>query len=332
MRASAERKTFGLQMKIIFIIVGVLAIGGTIMATGGCNQADSSGKMKVSASIVPLADFCKEVGGDKVDVQTLVPPGAGCGHTFEPTAGDMEFLSQARVFVENGLGLESWATSVLKKVTRDGVINIVASDYIPRDMLLPTEDQDVLANAGPGESVYDPHVWLDPSLAVYEVQAIRDGFIQADPSNSSYYRDNADHYIEKLKALDSELMDELSVVGGKAFIATHPTWTYLAAHYGLVQAGAVEVLPGKEPSAREISELIDKVRATNVKAVLAEPQLSPKALEIIAADAGPGVRVSVVDPVGDPNNPEVGDYISLMRFNAGVLKVALQDIGEGGPK
>ena len=307
----------------VALLLSISVAATTLLGIAGCGGQESSGKMKVSASIVPLADFCRQVGGNLVEVQCLVPPSAGCGHTFEPTAGSMKFLSEAKVFVQNGLGLESWATDVLKKVTRPEVVTVVTASAIPNGLLLPTQDKDELEDAKPGEVVNDPHVWLDPSLAAYQVEAIRDGFIKADPSNTSTYRKNAEEYIGKLKALDEELKKELAPVKGASFIATHPTWTYFAPHYGLVQVGEVEELPGKEPSARQISELIDKVKEMNVKAVLAEPQLSPKAIEIIAKDAGPDVKVATVDPVGDPGNPEVSDYVKMMRFNAGVMRNSL---------
>ncbi len=308
----------------VVLLLSIAVIAGVIVVVAGCNREEASGKMKVAASIVPLADFCNQVGGDKVEVEYMVPPSAGCGHTFEPTPGSIQFLSEAKVFVQNGLGLESWATDVLNKVTRPDVVSVVAASAIPKDRLLATEDKDELENAEPGEVVYDPHVWLDPSLAVFEVQAIRDAFIEADPENSSIYSQNAEEYIGKLKALDNELKAELSAVAGGSFIATHPTWTYFAPHYGLVQVGEVEELPGKEPSARQISDLVDKIKEMQVKAVLAEPQLSPKAVEIIADDAGSDVKVRTVDPVGDPQNPAVSDYLNLMRFDAGVMLEALQ--------
>lgn len=308
-------------------IVPALILGVTVAAligVGGCGGEAQQGRLKVAASIVPLADFCEQVGGDLVEVRCLVPPGAGCGHTFEPTAGSMEFVSGARVFVENGLGLESWATDVLKKVTGPGVVTVDASSAIQRGLLLPTREQDELENVKPGEVIFDPHVWLDPSLAALQVEAVRDGLMKADPANSSVYEENARAYIGRLEALDEELKAELSAVRGESFVATHPTWTYLARHYGLHQIGVIEELPGKEPSAKEIGRLIDKVRETRVKAVFSEPQLSPKALEIIAKDAGPDVKVAMVDPVGDPENPEVSDYIKLMRFDAGVIANALR--------
>ncbi|PKQ27715.1 MAG: hypothetical protein CVT63_06510 [Candidatus Anoxymicrobium japonicum] len=312
-----------------FAATAVIAI--LIVGACGCGDGSRTGsRLNVATTIAPLYFFCRGVGGDLTQVEMLVPAGAGCGHTFEPTASSMKFMSRADVFVQNGLGLESWATSVLEKTARPDIVKVDAADAIPTDRLLPTQDTEELEKAKPGEVVYDPHVWLDPSLAIFQVEAIRDGFVKADPSNASAYRKNAREFIDNLKTLDEGLKGELSGVRRKAFIAAHPTWTYFAPHFGLVQAGEVEELPGKEPSAAQLRELIEKVRELNIKAVFVEPQLSRKAAETLARDAGPDVAVRVVDPVGgDPKDYALKDmpfscYANLMRFNARAMKDALQ--------
>ncbi|MCJ7652322.1 MAG: metal ABC transporter substrate-binding protein, partial [Actinobacteria bacterium] len=230
-----------------------------LLVVNGCGNRQAAGKMKVVASIVPLADFCKNVGGDLVEVKTIVPPGA-TEHTFEPTYGQMKSLSESRVFVMNGLELERWATDVVRKVGKAGLVTVVVADAVPRTRLLETE------------GVNDPHVWLDPSLAVYEVNAIRDAFIKTDPSHEDAYTKNAASYVKKLETLDSEIKKVTSKFSKKDFVAFHPAWTYFAARYGLRQAGVVEEFPGKEPSAQDIAGLVDKIKALGIKVVFAEPQ------------------------------------------------------------
>ena len=296
-----------------------------VCLVAGCSaRSESDNRIRVAASIVPVADFCRNVGGDLVEVRSLIPAQAGCGHTFEPTVGQIKFLADADVFVINGLGLESWASDVVSKVGNPKQVTMVASDSIPRRLLLPTGDADLLSSARKGENVYDPHVWLDPSLAIYEVEAIRDCLGRVDPVHRAQYTKNAAAYIEKLKALDAKVAVLIAPARRKEFVATHPTWTYFARRYGVVQAGEVEELPGKEPSLAQINLLMDKVRDLGIKAVFAEPQLSPKAVEVIAQDAGPRVKVFTVDPVGDPENPAVATYVKLMERNAAIICEAMK--------
>lgn len=297
-----------------------------VVGAAGCarGRQAASGRMKVAATIIPLADFCRNVGGDLVEVQSLVPAQAGCGHEFEPTPSEVRFVADSRVLVENGLDLESWATSVISNAGSPRLEVIDTSLAIPRERLLPTRDVEQLKDAAPGKKIYDPHVWLDPSLAAYQVQSIRDGFIKADPAHRMQYTRNADAYVKELKALDSGIRETLSHVTEKEFVATHPSWTYFAPRYGLVQAGEVEELPGREPSIAQINALIGKVRDRRIKVVLAEPQLSPRAIEAIAEDSGPDVKVDTVDPIGDPRDPHVATYIKLMRHDAAVMEGALR--------
>jgi zinc transport system substrate-binding protein len=267
--------------------------------------------MKVAASIVPLADFCRNVGGDLVEVRTMVPPGAS-PHTYEPTSGQMKFLSDAKVFVTNGLELERWATDIVRKVGNPGLVTVVAADVVPRSRLLKTG------------GIYDPHVWLDPSLAVYEVKAIRDGLIEADPSHADEFTRNAADYVKKLETLDAEIRTITLKFSKKDFATLHPAWTYFAARYGLRQAGVVEELPGKEPSAKDIAKLVDKMKALGVKVVFTEPQFSDRAAVVIAQEAGPGVVVKKLDPLGNPDNPDVRDYIELMRHDVAAMRGAMK--------
>jgi ABC-type Zn uptake system ZnuABC Zn-binding protein ZnuA len=211
------------------------------------------------------------------------------------------------------LGLESWASDVLKKVGNAEAVTVAAGESVPADRLIATRDEDLLKDRA-SAFVPDPHVWLDPTLAVYEVEAIRDGLIEADPAHADTYRANASSYQEKLEALDARLKAELAPVAGAAFAAAHPSWVYFAPHYGLEQAGNLEELPGREPGLKQIRELVDEAKRLGVRAVVAEPQLSPRAVEELAAELGPDVRVVTIDSLGNPEDTAVDSYMKVMRL------------------
>jgi zinc transport system substrate-binding protein len=190
------------------------------LTAAGCTTVKPSAKTKVSATIEPLADFCRNVGGNLVEVETLIPPGAS-SHVFEPTASQFVFVSQA-----------------IKKVGSAGMVVVVTADAAPKDKLIK-------AGAFNGEkgspgAPYDPHIWLDPTIAMYQVDAIRDGFIKADPAHAAAYRANAAAYNAKLAALDREIMAKTATFKSRAFVALHPGWTYFSRRYAITQAGAVQ--------------------------------------------------------------------------------------------
>jgi zinc transport system substrate-binding protein len=289
-------------------------------ALGGCATSKATGRMKVAATIVPLADFCRNVGGDLVEVQTLIPAGASA-HVFEPTASQFVFVNQAKVFVMNGLNLESWATDVIKKVGGKDMVVVVTADAIPAGKLLKAGAFN--GERGSPSEPYDPHVWLDPTLAMYQVNAIRDGFIKADPAHKAEYTSNAAMYKAKLAALDRRIAAATAGLKGKQFVALHPGWAYFSARYGVKQAAAVEEFPEQEPSGKQISDIIKEIQQKGIKVIFAEPQLSAKAAQVIAASV-PGVKVYEIDPLGNPAKSAVSTYLKTMLHDISVMSEVLK--------
>jgi zinc transport system substrate-binding protein len=289
----------------------------------GCTAGrDEDGRLKVAADIVPLADFCEQVGGGLVEVETLVPPGAS-PHSYELTTGQMKFLEKADVLVTVGLDLLPWAEEVFSKAGGPGMIGVVAGDVVPVEELIAIGD-DGGEGGDTGDGVYDPHIWLDPILAVDIVEAIRDGLAEADPGNAATYRDNAERYIQTLTELDADIAEQVTSFEAREFVAFHSSWTYFAHRYGLDQVGVIEELPGKEPSAGEIAELLELIEARGVRVVFAEPQFSPRAAKAIAEESGGRVVVKILDPLGDPDDPDMNTYVKMMRADVEVMGEALK--------
>ena len=311
MMISINRRTPG-KAALTALVISTVALS-TLLCAAGCGKDEVGGAMKVAASTVPLADFCRNVGGDLVEVRSMVPPGAS-PHTYEPTTDQMKFMSDAKVFVQNGLDLEAWAADIVGKVDNPELVDVVAGDNVPRSELIEVG----------GEGVYDPHVWLDPRLAACEVEAIEDGFTLADPDNEETYRENAGRYIDELKKLDEYLREQTAAFTERKFVSFHPAFEYFARRYGLEQVGVVEELPGKEPGAGEIAELIDGMKREGVKVVFTEPQFNPQAAEAIASEAGADVVLKTLDPLGDPDDPETDTYIKLMKYDVEVMGEAMR--------
>jgi zinc transport system substrate-binding protein len=170
---------------------------------------------------------------------------------------------------------------------------------------------------------YDPHIWLDPTIAMYQVNAIRDGFIQADPAHKAAYTANAAAYNAQLAQLDREIAARTATFKHRDFVALHPGWSYFSRRYGIMQAGAVEEFPEQEPSGKQIADIVNKIKSLNIKVIFAEPQISAKAAQVIASSI-PGMKVLFLDPLGDPKKPDVSTYIKMMRHNVDVMAEALQ--------
>jgi ABC-type Zn uptake system ZnuABC Zn-binding protein ZnuA len=279
-------------------------------AMAGCVKAGDTRvterRLPVVASIPPLADFVRQVGGDRVIVETLVPPGAS-PHTYELTPAQLRKVSQARLLVLNGIGLEYWADEVISAAENPGLIVVTTSDGL--EILVGDETE------GSG----NPHVWLSPRNAIHQVEAIRDALLATDPDGTEGYRARAEEYIEELQALDREIRQAVAAFSNREFIAFHPAWVYFARDYGLIQAGVVEAAPGREPSPEDIAAIVETARRIGARAIFAEAQFSPNAVEMIAEESG--AQVLFLNPLGVP--PEY-DYLDMMRYNLGEMSKALR--------
>lgn len=283
-------------MRMILLLVLVLLVP----LLGGCvSQRDTTTQIKVATTIIPLGEFVHAVGGDRVRVTVLVPPGAE-PHTFEPSPSQIREVADADIYVENGAGLESWMGSILQ-------VN-------PR-MLVVDTSRGVNLTAGTdetgsdGETNMDPHIWLSPRDAMIQVRNICDGLVSVDPAGKDYYASNRDNYIIKLKELDLYLESTFADTKKKKFIVLHPAWTYFARDYGLTQI-AIEV-EEKEPGPRYLAEVVNTALANNITTVYVEPQYNPKMAEVISKEIK-GKVVSIDDLATDyiENLKSVGDKIA----------------------
>ncbi len=258
------------------------------------------GRIPVAVSIPPLADFVAGVGGNRVEIEVLVPPGAS-PHTFTLEPAQMRFLSRARLLVVVGLGLEFWLEDAVAAAGNPDLEVVVASRGVkPLDS--------------------NPHVWLDPLLAVLQVANVRNALERIDPEHRLDYEINAARYIGRLLELDASIRRRVATWSHREFVAFHPAWAYFAARYGLIQAAVIESSPGKEPSPAEMARIIETVRRLKVRAIFAEPQFSPRAAQTIAAETG--ARVLFLDPLGGVPGRET--YFQLMEYNLEQMEKALK--------
>ena len=249
-------------------------------------QENATDKINVATTIAPLAEFVRAVGGDRVAVTVVVPPGAE-PHTFEPTPSLMVDMSKADLYVMNGAGLEFWIDRLLQ-ANKDMTV-IDSSKGI--DLISESEDE------------MDPHIWISLNNAAVQVQNICSGLIQVDPDNKDYYYQNRDSYLEQLKALDEELNSSFAASKKKIFVVHHPAWTYFARDYALEQVPLME--NEKEPGPKYLSQVIDLARQNNITTIFIEPEFNPKSAEVIAREMN--ASITTLDPLA-------ADYLNNMRY------------------
>ncbi|MGQ9474786.1 MAG: metal ABC transporter substrate-binding protein [Actinomycetota bacterium] len=286
--------------------------------------------MKVAVDIVPWAAICRELGGEQVEVEVLVPPGAS-PHTYEPSAGQVSFLAQADLLVINGLELTPWVEDLISRVGNPALKLVVAAEAVPPKELLPLEGREVDSEEEEdGERVehahgiYDPHLWLDPMLVFPVIDALEKALAGVDPEHTPYFRERASELRERISSLHEEVSQRVAGFTHREFISFHSAWSYFARRYGLRQLRAIEERPGEEPSAREIAELVSLAEERGVRAIFAEAQFNPRVAEAVAEESEGRMKVFVLDPLGDLDDPSRGDYCSLILYNLEIMEEALR--------
>ncbi len=291
------------------------ALALALLLLAGC-AGSAQGKTFVT-SFYPMYVFALNVtqGVPDVSVVNLAGESAGCLHDYQLQTRDMATLERADALIINGGGMEQFMDKVIAQQPNLPVID--AGEGI--EMLCSGAEHDHDGHDHAGEAM-NAHVWLDPKLAIRQVQAIADGLAAADEGNAAAYRRNAAAYIARIAALDAELTAQLAPFAGRDIITFHEAFTYFANAYGLHVAGLIAGDAGEEPSTRQIAKTCDLVREAGVTALFTEPQYPSKSAETIARETG--ASVYSLNPVvsGDGS---ADSYETIMRENARVLTEAL---------
>ncbi|MFB2880095.1 metal ABC transporter substrate-binding protein [Floridanema aerugineum] len=322
--------------KLQRLFLGLLLL---MLPATGCNQPNSvstpvstpvspvaqtspqTPKLKVVTTFLPMYWFTRAVAGDLAQVDILVPPGNEI-HDYQATPNDVQAIAQADVLVKNGLGLEEFLESTVKNAQNPKLKQIEASQGIQplqelSPVVKPVEKKGEGHDHDHGEG--NPHVWLDPVLAIKQVENIRDGLIAADPENKDVYQANAAAYIKQLQALDEQFQQRLKSFNNQCtFITFHDAFPYLAQRYQLKQVAVVEI-PEDQLSPDDIQKTIATVKKYNVKALFGEPGTDNKLLTSLSQDLNLTLRT--LDPLerGD-KDPQY--YITGMKSNLQGIEAA----------
>lgn len=298
-----------LTVLCLFILQGCSGPKSTVKV------AEYNGKMKVYTSFYVLYDFTKKIGGDKIELVNLVPAGIE-PHDWEPTPRILKDLTKAELFIYNGAGLEPWAEKFIKAIDNDKLLTVEASAGLA---LREGHEEE------PGtESNQDPHVWLNPLLALEEGRKIKDALISLNPSNKDYYEANFLSFATKLENLDKAFLEGLAPFKGKKIVVAHDAFGYLTDRYGLVQLPIMGLSPEAEPSPAGLASIAKEMKAQNIEYIFFEELVSPKVAQVLAQEVG--AKTLVLNPIEGLTGEQAKagkEYFTLMYQNLDNLKLAL---------
>jgi ABC-type Zn uptake system ZnuABC Zn-binding protein ZnuA len=307
-RSAVRRASVVAVAVILAAACGPAASAPGATTSGSANSAE--GALKVVTTTTVFADIVQNVGGSRVAATSIIPPGVG-PEDYEPKPDDARKLADAKLIVSNGVGLDDFLDRLLASGTGGQTPQLVLGDGIPT----LTEN---------GEQ--NPHFWLDPSLVKqYYVPKIAAKLTDLDPTGKATYDENASTYGVTLDSLDAELKAKISTIpeANRKLVTFHDAFPYFARHFGFELVGVILENVGQEPTAAELAALVDKVKATGVKAVFSEAQFSPKLSETLAQEAG--ISQVVTSLYNDALGPAPADsYLGLMRWNVDQIVKALQ--------
>ncbi|BAU25978.1 zinc transport system substrate-binding protein [Aneurinibacillus soli] len=312
---------------------------GMMLFLVGCGQKNESvpqggaDKVLVYTSLFPVYSFTKSIGGDHVEVKSIVPPGAE-PHDFEPSPKDLGELNEAKLFVYNGAGYEAWIEKVGQNLDKSKTKVLDASQGVQLiESTAGEHDHEGTAvtsghteeEHGHEHGKYDPHVWLDPMRAKQQAQNIEKALIEIDPAHKADYEKNYQTLAADLDAVDQEYKGLIAKAGKKELVVSHKAFTYLANRYGLDQISVSGLSPSEEPTQQQLKQLIDTVKQHNIKYVAFEGLVENKVAKTVQRESGAeAVTLYTLENVTKAQLDAGKTYGDLMRDNLQTLKKVLE--------
>jgi ABC-type Zn uptake system ZnuABC Zn-binding protein ZnuA len=279
-------------------------------AAFGQTPDEKPATIKVLAAETFLADIAQNVAGDRLRVESMMPFAVD-PHTYEPSPGDVRKVAQCQVLIVNGHGYEEFQQRLLQNAGGNPLV-IVASEGLTSRK---AHEGEIVENP----NVADPHFWLDPNNVIRYAQNIRDGLSRADSEGAKIYARNAESYIAELKKLDAWIREQVARVppDRRLLVTSHDCFGYFADRYGFKIVGTIipSVSTEASPSARQIAELVDRIRAAHAPAIFVEPETNPQLARQVARETGVKVVTDLyLETLTDKDGP-APTYVKMMRHN-----------------
>lgn len=326
-------------MKKKLISLGLII--GMLFTFAGCKSKndlddDKGERLRVGVTIYPLKDFAEAIGGDKVEVFSIIPDGSDA-HSFDPKPKDLNDLVKSDIFIYNGLGMEEWIDSVLTTVEGKD-IKIVEAGHGVDEISLSEEDSHEHAEESEEEHDHDhehaeeseehseeehdhdhdhdhggvdPHTWLSLSNAIIEAENIKNAFSEIDPENKDYYEQNFENLKKEFNSLYEEYLPKFNELTNKDFVTGHAAFGYLCRDFGLTQNSIADVFGEGELTPKNLQALINYSKENGVNTIFSESTASEKEAETLAKEVG----AQVVKIYSLETKEDNMTYLEGMKYN-----------------
>ncbi|NLP51453.1 zinc ABC transporter substrate-binding protein [Bacillus sp. RO1] len=300
------------------VLLGAISLGLTACSSGV--SSDENETIKVTTTIAQIADIVENVGGDNVEVESLMGPGID-PHLYKASQGDLKKLNEADIIFYNGLKLEGRMGEILSKM-KDKKATVPVAESVPTDKLLIAEGE---------TDKKDPHVWFDISLWVYAVEEVKETLIKEDKANADLYEKNAEAYIKKLEELDTYAKEQLATIPeeSRVLVTAHDAFQYFGKAYGMEVTGLQGLSTDAEFGLSDVRSIVDLLVERNIKAVFVESSISEDSINAVVQGAESKDHTVVIggelysDAMGAAGT-ETGTYLGMFRHNIDTIVKALK--------
>ena len=290
-------------MKKKIVSVLVLLFIPILLLSCKNNDSEKSDKVKVVTSIYPMKEFTEVIGGDKVEVISLIPDNVE-PHDYEPNTKDYEELIKADLFIYNGLGMEEWLDDV-KEQLKDNITYVNASDKVS------------VIKEGKKK---DPHAWLSLLEAKNQCETIKNALVKADKDNEEYYEKNYEDYTIKLQDLYNEYDEKNNNINTNKFVTSHAAFGYLCRDFGLKQSYLHDMFGEGEITAKEYENLAKYCTDNNISTIFSEQEESSKEAETLANE----INGKVVPLYTLETKVEGKSYLEVMKSDLDTIYTSLK--------
>ena len=286
--------------------------------------------INVTTSIYPIYSIAKEIGGDKIKLNNIIPFGVEA-HGFEPTPADMAKLSKSDIFITSGDSMEPWKDKIVKSLKIEQKV-FDMSEHVKLKAIQEEDEhhEDEKNEKGHSHehahdhSGVDPHYWVSLNNYILMTETITKLFVEKDSTNKDFYIQNSNDYLTKVKALKEKYDLSMDTCTNKKILVNHDAFGYFADDYGVKQYSISGMSPEDKPSAKQISELIDLVKNEKINTVFFEEFASPKVAQTIAKATN--VKIDALRPaenISKEENKKGYGYLQIMEDNLEKLKFAM---------
>ena len=319
---------------MILRIVAQFSLAVALFAAGTL-QGHAETKVKAVASFSILGDMVRQVGGDRVEVTTLIGPN-GDAHVYNPTPADAKALARADILVVNGLGFEGWMERLKDSSAFKGKLVTASSGVTPIKVSGEHSHEEHEHKQGEAQHEHeepdthhhgdvDPHAWQDLANGKIYVANIRDGLIAADPNGKPIYEANAAKYLDAMDRLEAQVKQSLGKLpeARRKIITSHDAFGYFASAYGLDIVAPEGVSTESEASAKDIAKIVRQIKAEKIPAAFLENVTDRRLLDQIASETGARIGGTLYSDALSEQDGPAPTYLDMFRHNVQALTAAL---------